>query len=173
MRPVLAACVAAALAACARPPMFHPGPTGLSAREQRALLAAGRGRPGGFERFWRRASCRPGLVKWSPAQPRSVADAPPTLAGVIREEIGRVNRGWHEGETVFVTVAVFEWERRLFGRGPRVGYELVGRDPAGQVVFLAEDRMASPRESAVNLAETDEILVAREIGRKLRKELGR
>jgi hypothetical protein len=79
----------------------------------------------------------------------------------------------HAGETVFVSVAVFEWKKRWFGLAPRVGYEVVGRDRAGQIIWMGEDRMIAPRKLAAHAAEGDEVVVARELGRKLRAELGR
>ena len=164
--------VAAVAAACASTARFHPGATSLDAREQRAMMAVGRGRPDGFQRFWLRPKCQPGLVKWSVARSRSVPDAPAGVLDLIRDEIGRVNARPRGGEVVFVTVAVFGWERRWFGRAPRIGYEIVGRDRAGQVVWMGEDSLVAPRESALNLSEPDELLVAREIGRKLKAELG-
>jgi hypothetical protein len=161
-RTVVVASMVAASVSCAGTPVFHDGPTGLNGRESRALLAAARGRPGGFERFWLRPGCRPGLIKWAGDRSHAVAQAPPALLGLIRDEIGRVNRLSRDGETAFLTITVFEWTRRMFGRPPRVGYEVVGRD-----------RLVVPRERALDLAETDELLVAREIGRKLGAELGR
>ena len=158
---------------CTGPPVRHDGPSSLTERESVALLAAARRTAGGFERFWLRPACRPGLIKWAGERSRAVPAAPPALLELTRDEIGRLNRVQHEGETVFVTVTVFQWNRRMFGWSPRVGYEIVGRDRAGQVVWLGQDRMVVPRERALDLAETDERLVAREIGRKLRTELGR
>jgi hypothetical protein len=159
--------------ACASRSPFHEGPTGMNAREQKALLSAGGSRPRGFERFWLRRGCRIGLIKWSEHQSQSVKEAPAGLLNVIRDEIGRVNRGAGDDETVFVSVTVFRWERGFFGRAPRVGYEVIGRDRAGQVMWLGLDRVVVPRERALNLAETDELLLAREVGRKLRAELRR
>ena len=159
-------------AACATTPQFHLGATSLDAREQRAMMAVGRGRADGFQRFWLRPKCQLGLVKWSVARTRAVPEAPVGLLDLIRDEVGRVNARPRGGEVVFVTVAVFAWERRWFGRAPRVGYEIVGRDRAGQVVWMGEDRLVVPRELALNLSEPDELLVAREIGRKLKAELG-
>jgi hypothetical protein len=164
--------LALGLVACAGPTTFHRGPTGLNDREQRALLAANRVRPDGFARFWRRPNCDFGLVKWSEERSLAVKQAPGNLLGLIRDEVGRVNRKPREGETVFVSVTVFEWETRFFGRPPHVGYEVIGRDRAGQIIWVAQDRITAPRETALNLAETDELLVAREVGRKLRVELG-
>ena len=117
--------------------------------------------------------CRIGLIKWSEHQSQWVKEAPAGLLDLIRDEIGRVNRGEGDGETVFVSVTVFRWERGVFGRAPRVGYEVIVRDRAGQVIWLGLDRVVVPRERALNLAETDELLLAREVGRKLRAELRR
>jgi hypothetical protein len=161
------------LGACAGANAFHDGPTGLDHREQRALLAATRGRPDGFARFWLRPRCRFGLVKWSEEKSRAVKAAPSGLLDLVRDEVGRVNRASGDGETVFVSVTVFHWERRWFGRSPLVGVEVVGRDRAGQVIWMGEDRLAVPRQKALNLAEPDELLLAREVGRKLKLELGR
>jgi hypothetical protein len=159
--------------ACANSASFHPGPTGLNGREQRALLATTRAQPGGFARFWLRKNCQLGLVKWRSDKSQAVKGAPPLLLDLIRDEVGRVNRKAADGETAYVEVTVYEWNRRWFGRPPRVGYEVVGRDRAGQILWLAEDRFAVPRDRAVTAADADELIVAREVGRKLVLELGR
>jgi hypothetical protein len=161
------------VAGCAGKTTFHGGPTGLSPREQRALVAASRVRPEGFDRFWLRRSCPFGLVKWSEERSRSVEGSPAGVLDLIRDEVGRVNRGNVLGETVYVNVVVYMWRERWFGRGARVGYEIVGRDRAGQIIWLGEDRVSVVREKAANLAEGDEVLLAREVGRKLSAELGR
>ncbi|HEY0714066.1 MAG TPA: hypothetical protein VGF45_15405 [Polyangia bacterium] len=161
------------VSACANSASFHPGPTRLNGREQRALLAAKAGRPGGFERFWLRTNCQIGLVKWRADRSQAVKAAPAGLLDLIRDEVGRVNRKAAEGETVFVEITVFEWNRRWFGRPPRFGYEVVGRDRAGQILWLAEDRLVVPRDRAVTAADADELIAAREVGRKLLMELGR
>src|SRR5687767_8751022 len=132
LRPVLLAGVALGLTACATTPTFRSGPTSLNDREKRAMLATARVRADGFERFWMRPGCRIGLIKWSEERSQAATVVPPTLLGLVRDEVGRANRGAHEGEPVFVSVVVFEWGRRWFGRAPRVGYEVVGRDRAGQ-----------------------------------------
>jgi hypothetical protein len=173
MQPVRRMILAMLCAACAGRAAFHDGPTGMNAREQRALLSASRTRRDGFERFWLRPNCRLGLIRWSEQHSQSVKEAPIGLLDMVRDEIGRVNRFTGDGEMVFVSVTVFRWQSRFFGRPPRVGYEVIGRDRAGQVIWLALDWMVAPREQATNLAESDELLVAREVGRKLRKELGR
>jgi hypothetical protein len=164
---------AAVLAGCATRTGVHAGPTGLSSREQQALLTASRVRPDGFERFWLRPNCRFGLVKWSDQRSQAVSEAPKELLQVVRDEFGRVNRNAGGGEEVYVSVVVFEWERRYFGRPPRAGYEILGRDRAGQIIWFAVDWLTAPRDLAQNLAEPDELLLAREMGRKLRAELGR
>ena len=158
---------------CATTPTFHSGPTSLTEREKRAMLATARVRGDGFDRFWMRPRCRIGLIKWSEQRSQAAKEVPPILLDLVRDEVGRVNRGAHEGETVFVSVTVFEWNKRWFGRAPRVGYEVVGRDRAGQVMWMGEDRMVAPRKLAVHAAEGDEVVVARELGRRLRAELGR
>jgi hypothetical protein len=111
-------------------------------------------------------------MKWSVDGSRTVPGAPADLLELIRDEVGRVNANPRRGEVVFVTVTVFEWERRFFGRAPRIGYEIVGRDRAGQIIWMGEDRFVAPRESALNLSEPDELLVAREVGRRTKTELG-
>jgi hypothetical protein len=121
MRGGVAALLTVFCGSCASGPGFHQRLTGMNVREQRALLSASRNRADGFERFWARPNCRFGLVKWSDQQSRSVEEAPGALLNLIRDEIGRVNRAVAEGEIVFVTVIVFRWQRRLFGRAPRGG----------------------------------------------------
>jgi hypothetical protein len=158
--------------ACATAPQFHSGPTSLSGPEQRAMLAAPRSEAGWFERFWLRPGCQLGVIKWSEERSQAVAAAPPGLLDLVRDELGRLNRKKRAGEVVYVSVTVFEWRNRIFGLAPRVGYEVIGRDRAGQIIWMAEDHMVAPRELAKTLVEGDDLVVAREVGRKTRMELG-
>jgi hypothetical protein len=169
-------CLSASLAivtgACAGTQTFHSGPTSLNPREQRAMLAISSTRAHGFARFWLRPKCRVGLVKWSAATSRSIPDAPKTALEHVRDEVGRLNEKPRTGEPVFVTVTIFAWQRRWFDPAPRVGYEVVGRDGAGQIIWMGEDTLVPLRELALDLTEPDDLLVARQVVRKLRLELG-
>jgi hypothetical protein len=162
---------ATALSSCASQ-SFHPGPTSLSSREQRALKASARARADGFERFWLRPGCELGLLKWAPSGSQTAPSTPPGTLDLIRDEVGRLNQQDRRGEEVFVTVVVFAWRERWFGRSPEVSVEVVGRDVKGQVLWLGEDTLVVQRSSARDLAESDPLLLARAVGQKLRRELG-
>jgi hypothetical protein len=160
------------LHACASSSSFHEGPTALAPKERTALAATVRKQNGGFERFWRRPGVAIGIVKWSEDRSSAVPSAPLDLLQAIRDEVGRANRSNRAGEAVYVSVTVFGWKRSLFSRTLEVGYEVVGRDRVGQVLWMGEDMVRPTRDFALNLAESDQQIAAREIGRKLRKELG-
>jgi hypothetical protein len=164
---VLAICVGG----CASSSAFHEGRTALVAKEKTALLGARPKSDGGFQRFWRRPGVAIGVVKWSEETSSSVDGSPRDLLQAIRDELGRVNRVARTGEDVHVTVIVFRWKAGIFSSTPEVGYEVVGRDRAGQVLWMGEDVVHPSRSLAANLAEGDEAIVAREVGRKIRKEL--
>jgi hypothetical protein len=157
---------------CASGPRFHEGPTALGATERALLLAAAPKRDGGVTRFWRKAGVRTGLIKWAAGTSRAPSGAPPEMLQAVRDELGRLNQTSRAGETTYVTVTVFRWERGFWSHVPEAGCEIAGRDGAGRALWIGEDTVRADPELAKTLADGEELIVARELVRKLRKELG-
>jgi hypothetical protein len=157
---------------CASSATLHTGKTTLASRERAVLARSAVRESDGFRRSWRRRGVQIGLVKWDGDRSSSVAAAPRELLQAIRDEIGRLNRYQRAGEEVRLSVTVFEWRRAFFTGTPEVGYEVVGRDRAGQLLWMAEDVIHASSRLAVTLAEEHEQIVARELARRLKKELG-
>jgi len=162
--------VALLLPACASSGL-HKGPTALVHTEKAALAGAPEKKDGGFGRFWPKAAVRGvGLLKWD-VRSTATAGAPAELLELIRDEVGRLNQKARAGEDVLVSVTVYRVERRFFG-GLEVGVEVVGRDSGGRLVWAGDEVVRPKAEQARNLADTAEVIVAREVARKLGKELG-
>jgi hypothetical protein len=172
VRALVLAMVLVLAGGCATGPRFHQGPTALGETERALLVAAAPGRDGGLKRFWRKARVRTGLIKWADGTSRAVPGAPPGLLQAVRDELGRINQTSRAGETVYVTVTVFRWERGFWSRVPEAGCEVTGRDSAGRALWIGEDIVRADPELARTLADGDELIVARELVRRLRKELG-
>jgi hypothetical protein len=161
------------LGGCASGPRFHEGPSALAVNERSTLVAAPvKEDPAEFRRCWRRPALRVGLLKWAEDKAEAVVAAPAGLLQAIRDEVGRLNQGARPGEEAYVTVTVFHWERGFFSRKATASYEVVGRDRAGRLLWVADDRLTASREEATSLLEGDEAVVARRVAGKLQRELG-
>lgn len=162
----------AALAGCATTTSVPAGRSGLTPKEQKGLAVATLKKGVAYERFWRRPGVKVGLVKWAEERSYVVREAPPAVLEAIRDEVGRVNRNARPGEDVYVSVGVFQWRTRWFGRAPEVGVEVIGRDRAGQLLWVGTGIVRPSSDAPASLADTEETLVAREVARRLGKELG-
>jgi hypothetical protein len=171
MRARLSATLLVAITSCASAQTFHGGPSSLSPQERPLLVALKPKRDAVMERFWKRDGLNIGLIKWSQDGSAAAPEAPAPLLELVRDELGRVNKDARVGEQVQLAVNIFAWRHRWFGRAPVVQYEVVGRDRAGQLLWVGQDTVQVPRGSAKSLAETDEQVTAREIARRIRKEL--
>jgi hypothetical protein len=89
----------------------------------------------------------------------------------LRDEIGRLNQTPRQGEDVGVGVVVFFHDRRWFGRR-EIGIEVTGRKRSGELVWAGVARLSPSESYATSAADGEEILVARELATRLRKELG-
>jgi hypothetical protein len=126
---------------------------------------------GAFQRFWK--SPRPvqtGLVQWEPDRSSACPEAPPELLQAIRDELGRLNQTAGGGENLALAVTVYRFERGGLWSQPTAHYELVARDPRGQVVLAADDQVEATRDRAVSLAEAPSSIIAREILRRARTQ---
>ena len=157
---------------CASGPRFHEGPTALAHAERPTLLRVPpKQDSSGFRRFWRRPGVRIGLVKWAEDRSSCVPAAPAELLQAVRDELGKLNQLARPGDDVFVTVTVFRWDRGFIRSLSDVGYEVVGRDAGGRLLWTADDVVRVHPTDRRTLVEGDEAVVARVLARKLRTEL--
>ena len=143
----------------------------LTAKEHELLTE--RKADGDFRRWWRLAPAPAvGLVKWD--SDRSTAPGPgqARLLQVIRDELGRVNQAERQGGEVRVAVHLRSYEPRGFLRRRWLLYELVGRTPAGTLLWAAVDEIRPSERYRSSLADGDADLLAREIATKFRRALG-
>jgi hypothetical protein len=164
--------VALALAGCATSTPPTAVRTGLTDTELQTVRRAAASRDGSFDRFWRaRQGARPGLLKWSEAHSSAVPVAPPALLEIVRDELGRLNAVSRSGADVQVGVTIFRCERRWFGRR-EIGIEVAGRSGEGALVWAGVVTLSPSSAFARTAADSDEVLVARELVARLRRELG-
>lgn len=147
---------------------FHEGKTSL-ARQEQAYLARGNAGPNTFERFWKspRAGA-PGLLQWQADKSWACPEAPAELLQAIRDELGRLNQNAGAGESLALAVTVYRFDRGGIWSEPTAHYELVARDPRGQVAWAAADKVEAVRGKATSLVEPASSIIAREILRKAR-----
>lgn len=157
---------------CATAESFGGSTSGLTAKERGSLAAIPSKSDGGFQRFWRRPKTpTPGLIKWSEDRSRTTKDAPGGLLEAIRDEVGRLNQVQRAGGEVLVAVVVYRYQRGWFA-GTVVSYEVLGRAPAGELLWAGVDSVRPGADMALSLSDSEEVIVAREVARRLRKELG-
>lgn len=149
---------------------FHEGKTQLSPEEQ-ALVLQGEQRHDGFERVWRAPEAQGpwGLLKWDPDHSWAVSEAPSDLLDRVREEIGQINQKPGKGEDLSLTVTVYRYKRPGFLTNPVGYFELVARDTKGRAVWMALDQVKSSQSLAESMADSDSLIMGRELHRKLRK----
>jgi hypothetical protein len=152
---------------------FHEGKTQLTAEEQ-ALVLKGEQRTEGFERTWRAPEFHGKwhLLKWDPDHSWAVPEAPADLLDRVREEIGRVNQTPGTGEDLTLSVTVFRYKRGGFLTNPVGHFELVARDPKGRPVWTALDQVKSSQSLAESMADSDSLIMGRELHRKIRQTFG-
>jgi hypothetical protein len=149
---------------------FHEGRTQLTAEEQ-ALALKGERREDGFERVW----VAPGfqgkwhLLKWDADHSWAVSEAPNDLLERVREEVGRVNQTAGSGDDLSLAVTVYKYKRQGFLTNPVGQFELVARDPKGHAVWIAVDQVKSSQSLAESMADSDSLIMGRELHRKIRK----
>ncbi len=154
------------------PAIFHEGRTSLAPAE-RSYLAPREGAPSGtFARFWQAPRLRAwGLVRWDESKSFAVRDAPGKLLQAVRDEVGRLNQEARTGEDVTLAVTVYRFTKGGFLNAPAAYYELVTRDVRGQVVWAADDKIEAAPDLAKTLVDPPSAIIAREILRKLRRQL--
>ena len=149
---------------------FHDGKTQLSTEEQSLLLQGEQGKDG-FERVWRAPEFNGKwhLLKWDTDHAWAVPEAPSDLLDRVREEVGRVNQTPGAGEDLTLTVTVFRYKRSGFLTNPVGHFELVARDPKGRAVWMALDQVKSSQSLAESLADSDSLIMGRELHRRIRQ----
>jgi hypothetical protein len=149
---------------------FHEGRTQLTPEEQ-ALVLQGEQRTGGFERTWRAPEFQGKwhLLKWDPDHSWAVPEAPADLLDRVREEVGRVNQTPGTGEDLTLSVTVFRYKRSGFLTNPVGHFELVARDSKGRAVWTALDQVKSTQSLAESMADSDSLIMGRELHRKIRQ----
>ena len=152
---------------------LHDGRTTLR-KDEHGYLVARKGAPkSSFERFWR--TPRPasiGIVQWQEEQGWACPQAPADLLQAIRDELGRLNQQYRAGENISLAVTVYRFDKGAILRKPTAHYELVARDPRGQVVWAADDKIEATENLSRSLADTASEMIAREVLRKVREQVG-
>jgi hypothetical protein len=166
LKTVFALLIAPALGAAA----FHEGTTQLSV-EERVLLMQSPTHSSDFEAFWSAPEfCGTWhLLTWDTDHASMVPDAPNDLLDRVREEVGRVNQKPGTGDDLALSVTVFRYKRGGFLTNPVGQFELVARNPTGKAVWIAVCRERSSQSKAESLADSDSLIMARELCRKLRR----
>ncbi len=154
------------------PAIFHEGRTSLAPAE-RIYLAPRPGAPRGvFARFWHAPRPLPlGLVRWDESKSFAVRDTPGDLLQAIRDEVGRLNQDGRTGEDIALAVTVYRFTKGGFLNPPAAYCELVARDVGGQVVWASDDKIEAAPKLAKTLVDPPSAIIAREILRKLRRQL--
>lgn len=167
--PITVACLAAL--GCAADPAFHAGRSALKKEERQALIMKKNPNREGLARLWKSNEGTPtGLLKWSEATSSATTEAPPDLLERTRDELGRLNRSAGSGPDQLVSLTVYEYRRRWWGPA-EVSYELVGRDPAGRLLWAADDTVRVSKAMAISEVDTESDIFARLMVARLRPHL--
>jgi len=154
-------------------PVFHTGPTTL-AKDERGYLGprAGRGK-GAFDRFWQSPNLGPwGLLQWDEQRASASRDSPADLLQTIRDELGRLNQRAAAGPNLQVAVTIYRFEKGGTFSKPTAYYEIVVRDPRGNVAWAADDSIVASDDMALSLVDPPSAIIAREMLRKIRDQFG-
>jgi hypothetical protein len=167
-------CTALALAGCASASALHEGKTALEPQEG-AVMSRTADRSGiSFRKVWKVPGLKPwAMLKWDQDHSAAAPGAPPGLLQAIRDEVGRLNQQPAKGEDFFLTVTVYSYDRGGWFSEPSAAIELVARDGKGRAAWVADDQVTVRPELAQTLADSEEMVLAREITRKVRQEFGR
>jgi hypothetical protein len=158
---------------CASTGALHGGPSALAPKEKAALVQTKERKGEGFRRLWKSTDLKPwALLRWDQDHSSTAPGAPPGLLQNIRDELGRFNQRSIRGEDLVLVVTVYAYDRGGWFSDPSVSYELVARNQKGQAVWVADDEVAVRAELATTLIDSDELLLARDIARKMRQEFG-
>jgi hypothetical protein len=162
---ILPALVTATLSAA----NFHDGRSQLTPEEKENIVQV-QASDGPFEKLWKAPGFDGnwGLLKWDPDHSWAVTDAPTDLLDHVREEVGQVNQASRKGEDLTLAVTVYRFKKQGFLTNPVGYFELVARNREGKAVWIAVDQVKSTQALATSLADSDSLVMARELRRKLR-----
>ena len=76
------------------------------------------------------------------------------------------------GDDLLLTCTVYLYRAGGWFSDPKAHYELVARDQAGKALWVADDEVVAKPDLARSLADSEEVIVAREIARKVRQAFG-
>jgi hypothetical protein len=161
-------------AGCATSSTLHQGKTALAPPETAAVIARSeKVNADGFRRLWKSPVLKPWrLLKWDAERSSVAPGTPATLLQTVRDEIGRVNQRPASGEDLLLTVTVYVYRGGGWFSDPKAHYELVARSQDGKAMWVADDEIVARSALARSLVDPEEIVIAREIARKLRHAFG-
>lgn len=170
--PMLIVIAGAMAGACAGPGALHAGRTTLADKERVTVAAAAPRNGSPFARVWRsRASW--GYLKWDEDRSSVVAGAPAGLLPVVRDEVGRINQRATAGVDAHLAVTVYRYRPEGFLRSALVEYEAVARDEKGALLWAVEDSIEPSDRMVESPADSETLVIARELARRIRQEFGR
>jgi hypothetical protein len=149
---------------------LHEGASTLSQKERGALKHARQQDSDRFDFFWVRPDTQPVPLSlnagWS-----AIPNAPATFREHVRASIGRAfGARAGEGAPVDLTVVVFSWDPGARAVPPRLGVEIVGRGPGGEILWMGEGLFYLPRP--LGRSEDPGLAAAEALTGRLRKQFG-
>lgn len=153
----------------------YPVQNSIAPAEVQAELAKAKGEKSDttFMKVWKSADLKDfGLVKWDEDGSKATNDCPPSLLANLRENVGLLNQGRKAGEPLTITVNAYHWKAQTFLTNPVLSLEIVLKDKAGKVVFVALDQIKSSQSKAESLTDSDSQIMGRELLKKLKNGLG-
>jgi hypothetical protein len=94
------------------------------------------------------------------------------LLQAVRDELGRVNQAERQGEEVRVAVVLVRYGRSGWLRRRTLVYEMCGRTAAGTLLWAAVDELRPSERFRSSVADSESVLLAREITSKFRAAMG-
>ena len=128
--------------------------------------------PDSFKRVWKNDELNNfGLIKWNAVESLSEKGVPSAFLASAREAVGMLNQTRHSGNDLSFGLHAFRWhEKGLFSK-PGLSVEIVIKDKAGKVLFVAYDELEANRRKAESLADTDSEIIGKEIAKRLQTNL--
>lgn len=153
----------------------YPVQKSMAPAEVQAELVKAKGEKSdnAFMKSWKAADLKDfGLVKWDEDGSKATNDCPPSLLSTLRENVGLMNQGRKAGDALTLTVNAYHWKAQTFLTNPVLSVEIILKDKAGKVVFVALDQMKSSQTKAESLNDSDSQIMGRELLKKLKNGLG-
>jgi hypothetical protein len=164
--------VVVGIGGCATTGPARPPRSTLTSGEVPLLAKSKEKDDGGFRRVWRSPELRTwGFIKWDVDQSSAAAEAPRDLLQAAREEVGRLNQDVSPGPDLRLAVNVYRFRRGGLFRKSAASCELVVRDDRGRLMWAANGQVDANPAVERSLADTEAVLIARELVRKIRVDL--